>query len=140
MPKAITDNDVYSIVELIRAWPRGDAFKWDAICIGAASILGYQPTRQALHKKPQIVYAYKIKKKHLRSEAEKLSKVTRPRTTLEAMERIAKLQEDNDQLKAEIQKMAEVANRFIYNASFWGLSLEKLMAPLTEKKRKLAGN
>lgn len=135
MPRAITDKDVRQMIDMIRAWPKSEPFKWEAICKGAQSILGYEPTRQALHKKPAVVNAYEVKKKFLRSEADKLSKVTRPRTTLDAMERIAKLQEENDQLKAEVQKMAEIANRFIYNASIWGLSRDKLMAPLPEKKK-----
>ena len=139
MPRAITDKDVHLMVEMIRAWPKGEPFKWESICKGAQNILGYEPTRQALHKKPALVNAYEVKKKYLRSEADKLSKVTRPRTTLDAMERIAKLQEENDQLKAEVQKMAEIANRFIYNATLWGLSRDKLMAALPAKKKSQAG-
>ncbi len=135
MPRAITDKDVRQMIDMIRAWPKSEPFKWEAICKGAQSILGYEPTRQALHKKPAVVNAYEVKKKFLRSEADKLSKVARPRTTLDAMERIAKLQKENDQLKAEVQTMAEIANRFIYNASIWGLSRDKLMAPLPEKKK-----
>lgn len=135
MPKAITDYDVKSIVEMIRGWPKNEPFKWDAICKGCRVIIGYEPTRQALHKKPAVVNAYEVKKKHLRSETDRLSKVTRPRTTLEAMERIANLQEENSQLKAEIDKMAEIARRFIYNSSIHGLARDKLMAPLPTKKK-----
>jgi hypothetical protein len=135
MPKAITDKDVQSMVEMIRNWPKNAPFKWETICIGARTIIGYEPTRQALHKKPAVVNAYEVKKKHLRSEADKLSKVTRPRTTLEAMERIAKLQEENEQLKAEVKRMAEIAQRFIYNASVHGLTRDKLTAPLPTKKK-----
>jgi hypothetical protein len=135
MPKAITENDVQLIAEMIRHWPKEEPFKWESICKGSKSILGYEPTRQALHKKPALVNAYEIKKKHLRSEVDKLSKVTRPRSILEAMERLAKLQEENDQLSAEVQKMAEIANRFIYNASMKGLTREQLMKPLPEKKK-----
>lgn len=134
MPRAITDKDVQLIVEMIRNWPKNEPFKWESICIGARSILGYEPTRQALHKKPALVNAYEVKKKHLRSEADKLSKVSRPRTTLEAMEKISKLKEENDQLKAELQKMAELAQRFIHNASMHGLTRDKLNAALPTKK------
>lgn len=134
MPRAITDQDVRLMVEMIRNWPKGEPFKWESICKGARSILGYEPTRQALYKKPALVNTYDVKKKQLRSEADKLSKVTRPRTTLEAMERIAKLQEENDQLKAEIAKMAEIAQRFIYNATVHGLKRGQLMKPLEKKK------
>lgn len=121
------------MVQMIRNWPNNEPFKWESICRGAQSILGYEPTRQALHKKPALANAYEVKKKFLHSEVDKLGKVTRPRTTLEAMEKIAKLQEDNDQLKAELQKMAELAQRFIYNASMRGLSREKMMAALPVK-------
>lgn len=123
------------MVQMVRDWPKGEPFKWESICIGAQSILGYEPTRQALHKKPALVNAYEVKKKQLRSELDKLSKVTRPRTTLEGMERIAKLEEENAQLKAELATMAELANRFIYNASIHGLKREQLMAALPSKKR-----
>lgn len=134
MPRAITDEDVRLMVEMIRNWPKGEPFKWVSICKGSKSILGYEPTRQGLHKKPALVNAYKVKKKQLHSEVDMLKKVTRPRTTLEAMERIAKLQEENDQLKAEISQMAEIAQRFIYNASVHGLKREQLMKPLQGKK------
>ena len=50
------------------------------------------------------------------------------------MERIAKLQEENEQLKTELGKMAEIAQRFIYNASVHGLKREQLMKPLVGKK------
>ncbi|MYM39797.1 hypothetical protein [Duganella qianjiadongensis] len=134
MSRAITDKDVRQMVEMVRAWPKNEPFKWESICEGARGILGYKPTRQALDKKPALAYAYEVKKENLRSEADKLSKVTRPRTTLEAMEKIATLQEENDQLRAEVARMAEIANRFIYNGSLHGLTRAKLMAPLPNKK------
>lgn len=52
---------------------------------------------------------------------------------LHAIERIARLEEENNQLNAEIQKMAEIAQRFIYNASVEGLTREQLMKPLPRK-------
>ena len=134
MPRTITEKDVQLIVEMIRNWPKKEPFKWETICIGTRTILGYEPTRQALHKKPALVNAYQVKKKQLRSETDRISHVTRPRTTLEAMERIAKLQEENEQLKTELGKMAEIAQRFIYNASVHWLKREQLMKPLVGKK------
>lgn len=134
MPRAITDKDVRLMVAMIRDWPKDEQFKWETICKGAKSILGYEPTRQALHKKPALVNAYEVKKKYLRSEVDRLSKMTRPRTMLDAMEKIAKLEKENDQLKAELLRMAEVAQRFIYNGSMAGLSRDKLNAPLPSKK------
>lgn len=54
MPRAITDKDVQLMVEMIRNWPKNEPFKWEAICIGARTILGYEPTRQALHRKSVV--------------------------------------------------------------------------------------
>ena len=133
MPKAITHNDVKLIAEMIRNWPKTQPFKWETICLGAKSILGYEPTRQGLHKKPMLANAYEAKKKQLRIATEKLANVTRPQSMLDAMERIAKLEEENALLEMEVQKMAEIANRFIYNSSLAGLSREQLMAPLPQK-------
>jgi hypothetical protein len=134
MPKVITQAEVKLIAEMMRDWPKAQPFKWATICAGSSSVLGFEPTRQALHKKPMLVNAYRAKKKQLRLATEKLSHVTRPASMLDAMERIAKLQEENDVLSAEVSQMAELANRFIYNASIEGLSREKLMAPLPSRK------
>ena len=135
MPKAITPSDVKLIAEMIREWPKGQPFKWETICLGAKSILGYEPTRQALHKKPVLMSAYESKRRQLRTAVATLKKVARPQSMLDAIERIAKLQEENDLLKAEMQKLAEIANRFIHNASAAGLSRERLMAPLPKKEK-----
>lgn len=80
-----------------------------------------------------LANAYDVKKKQIRAAVEKLENVTRPQSMLDAMERIARLEEENALLEIEVQKMAEVANRFIYNSSLAGLSRELLMAPLPKK-------
>lgn len=134
MPKAITESDVKLIVEMIRHWPKQEKLKWENICLGSQTIIGYKPTRQALDKKTAIASAYEIKKKQLRFEADKLSSVARPRSISGAMEKIAKLEAENAQLKGELSKMAEIARRFIYNASVKGLTRQQLTKPLPEKK------
>jgi len=134
MPKAITQKDLNKIAAMIREWPKDQPFKWENICVGARTFLGFVPTRQALSKKPMLVNAYTTKKKQLKLAVEGLSKVPKPQSMLHAMTTIARLQEENDALKSELSKMAEVANRFIHNASMAGLSREKLMAPLTSLK------
>lgn len=91
---------------------------------------GAPPTRQALDKKPSIKVAYKARKEQLKAEQRKQSGMAKPRSTLDAMKRISRLQEENDLLRAELSKMAEVANRLIYNATIEGLSRDRLMAAL----------
>ena len=132
MPKTITEQHVRKIAQMIRNWPFDHALDWNTVCIGAQDILKWDtaPTRQALDKKIAIKVAYKNKKQHLKVEKQKLSDMPRPRSTLDAMKKISRLQAENDELKAELARMAEIANRLIYNATIAGLTRERLMAPL----------
>lgn len=134
MPKAITQTEMNKIAAMIRDWPRDKPFKWEAICKGASSILSYEPSRQALARKPMLVNAYTTKKKQRRLAVDRFSKIPKPQSILDAMEKIARLQDENQLLRAELTRMAEIANRFIYNASIAGLSREKLMSPLPTNK------
>jgi len=130
MPKAITQTQLNKIARMIREWPQEDALNWENICTGAKSVLGFKPTRQALSAKPMLKNAYSVKKAQLREAVNTFKDVPRPQSILDAMKKIERLQQENDALRAELNKMAEVAQRFIYNASIAGLSKEKLMAPL----------
>ena len=53
MPKVITDQHERKIAQMIRNWPAEHALDWNATCIGAQGVLGWDkpPTRQALNKK-----------------------------------------------------------------------------------------
>ncbi|MBV7477654.1 hypothetical protein [Pseudomonas sp. PDM31] len=132
MPKTITEQHVRKIAQMIRNWSIEHALDWNAVCIGAQGILGWDnpPTRQALDKKIAIKVSYKTKKGHLKLEKQRLVDMPRPRSTLDAMKKITRLQAENDELKAELARMAEMANRLIYNATLAGLTRERLMAPL----------
>ena len=135
MPKAFTQSELNGIARLIREWPQEGAFNWNNICAGAKGILGYAPTRQALSAKPLVKNAYKVKKAQRKGAIEAFKEVPRPQTILDAMKKISRLQQENDLLKSELSRMAEVAQRFIYNASIAGLSRERLMAPLPKIRR-----
>jgi len=135
MPKAITQSQLNKIARMIREWPEQDAFNWENICEGSKPILGFKPTRQALSAKPVLKNAYSVKKAQLKQAINKFKDVPRPQSILDAMNKIARLRQENDALRAELNKMAEVAQRFIYNASIAGLSNERLMAPLPKTRR-----
>ncbi|WP_080623460.1 hypothetical protein [Stutzerimonas stutzeri] len=142
MPKIISDKNERQIAQLVRNWPTDHSLNWNSICLGAQEILGWgaPPTRQALNKKLLIKSAYKAKKGQLKSVETKLDGMSKPRSTLDAMKKISRLQAENDALKAQPSTMAELANRLIYNASIAGLSRERLMTPLPtvhEPKKKL---
>lgn len=135
MPKAITQAQLNKIAKMVREWPNDDAFNWQNICAGSKTILGYVPTRQGLSAKPILKNAYVVKKKQRKDAIEKFKDVPRPQSMLEAMRKIDRLQSENELLRAEVARMAEVAQRFIANASIAGLSAERLMAPLPKIRR-----
>lgn len=135
MPKAITQTQMNKIAKMIREWPHDDAFNWQNICVGSKTVLGYVPTRQALSAKPILKNAYVVKKKQRKDALERFRDVPRPQSMLEAMRKIDRLQSENETLRAEVTRMAEVAQRFIANASLAGLSAERLMAPLPKIRR-----
>jgi hypothetical protein len=132
MPKTITEQHARKIAQMIRNWPVEHPLDWNAVCLGAQGILGWDkpPTRQALDKKVAVKVSYKTKKEQLKQEKQQLQGMPKPRSTLDAMKKITRLQAENDGLRAELAKFAEIANRLIYNASLAGLSRERLMAPL----------
>ncbi len=135
MPKAITQAQTSKIAKMVREWPQEEELTWDNICAASNRILNYVPTRQALSRKPMLKNAYLAKREQRKREIEKFKNVPRPKSMLDAMNKIARLQGENDLLRAEITKMAEIAQRFIHNASIAGLSRERLMAPLPKIHR-----
>lgn len=135
MPKAITDSQLKKMAKMIRDWPQEEAFNWNNICTASRSILGYVPTRQALSSKLMLKNAYQVKKKQQKDAIAKVEGVPRPQSILDAMDKIARLQQENDALRAEVANMAEIAQRFIYNASITGLSQQRLMEPLPKLRR-----
>jgi len=135
MPKAITEKQIKKIAEMIRDWPENERFNWNNICVSAKTILGYAPTRQALSKKVVLKIAYQTKKKQRNDAASKLEGIPRPQSIQDAINKITRLQQENDTLRAELDKMAELAQRFIYNASIAGLSQQRLMEPLPKARR-----
>jgi len=135
MAKAISESQVNKMAKMIRGWPEQEAFNWNNICAASKSILGYEPTRQALSKKPLLKNAYLVKKKELRDAAAQIEDIPRPQSMLDAMNKIARLQKENDALRAELAKMSEIANRFIYNAGIAGITHQRLMEPLPKIRR-----
>lgn len=130
MSKTITASQLNKMAKMIRDWPEKEVLNWNNICSASSSILCYTPTRQALSGKLILKNAYQIKKKQRKDAIAKVENVPRPQSMLDAINKIARLQQENDALKAELGKMAEVAQRFIYNASIAGLTQQKLMEPL----------
>lgn len=135
MSSPITSKNLERITETIREWPMDEKLTWDAICKASEFELGYTPTRQALANKSTLVHAYKTRKTEIKRRHNNLASVPTPKSMAAAVDQIIKLREENEQLKAEINNMAQVAQRLIHNASLHGLSRAQLMAKLPKIDR-----
>lgn len=132
MTRTIYPPDESKIARAIRDWPNNSPLNWDLVCKVAQPILGWPvpPTRQGLDKKPLIKIAYRAKKAQIRRDKQKEINRPKPRSLEDASQTISRLTSENEQLKLEISKMAEIAQRFIYNASLKGMKPDQLMTPL----------
>ena len=126
MAKHLTTNDITAIIDIIDGW--GDEkLTWDQLCETSMNVVGKIPTRQSLNANKKIKDAYLAKKKGL--------KVHGPRTALPsslaaAAQRIAKLQSENDRLKAKNSTLLEQFVVWQYNAYKHGLKEHQLNEPL----------
>lgn len=135
MAKAITNIQLSKLAKMIRDWPDKEAITWENICTASRSIIGYKPSRQALSAKIILKNAYHTKKKQRKDAAATAADIRCPQSMLDAINKITRLQQENHALRVELEKMAEVAQRFIYNASIAGISQQRLMMPLPKVRR-----
>lgn len=136
MPRAFSPKELKAITNLIRDWPIDKKLTWDAICKSSESVLDFVPTRQAFADKPAVTNAYKIRKAAITSNRDRLASIPKPKSLTAAAQTIARQQAQINQLKSELQLMAETARRFIHNAVLNGLKREQLNAPLPKSDRK----
>lgn len=136
MPSAFTAKELKAITVIIREWSLYEKLTWGAICIASESVLGFVPTRQAFVGKTLVINAYKIKKAEINSKKSHMASIPLPKSLTSAAEQIARLQEENKRLKAELQLMAETAQIFIHNAALNGLTRDKLIKPIPKPDRK----
>lgn len=125
MAKHITDKDIEHIVEILDGWQ--DKLTWEALCNACLPIIGTEPTRQTLLKFSRITTAYNACKKRIK---EGLPKTSLPPSMRVAVERINRLEKENERLKRE---NAELLQQFVvwqYNAYAHGLSDNILSKPL----------
>lgn len=125
MAKHITDTDVERIVETLDGWQ--DKLTWAALCDACLPIIGTKPARQTLLKFSRITTAYNACKKRLK---EGILKTSLPPSMRVAVERINRLEKENERLKRE---NAELLQQFVvwqYNAYAHGVSEHVLSRPL----------
>ena len=116
MAKHITDKDIERIVEILDGWQ--DKLIWEALCDACMPIIGTKPARQTLLKFSRITTAYDACKKRLK---EGLPKTSLPPSMRVAVERINRLEQENERLKRENAELLQQFVTWQYNAYAHGL-------------------
>lgn len=127
MAKHLTDLEIGKVERLLKGW-RG-SLSWDALCEACYKEIGRSPSRQTLARVTKISIAYKTTKERLREEKDGDGAAAPPTMTL-ALQRIARLEAENAQLKAENDALLEQFVTWQYNAYKAGLSIDQLSQSL----------
>jgi hypothetical protein len=125
--KNLDDAVVAAIVEVLDGW--NGRLTWDMLIEAVKSREGLRYTRQALHRHERIRLAFTVRKKAL------LGQEVPPReiASLElrvALDRVARLEAENQRLAAENNALLEQFARWAYNAHTRNLTNEFLNSPL----------
>lgn len=127
MAKHLDDYEIGKIVVLLLGWK--SALSWDALSDACEKIIGRHPSRQTLADKPRIVLAYKAAKERLKKQCAGETPAA-PDSMNVALQRIARLEAENVQLKAENNLLLQQFVTWQYNAYKAGLSADRLNEPL----------
>ncbi|MDE2420850.1 MAG: hypothetical protein KGO49_06685 [Gammaproteobacteria bacterium] len=111
MAKHLTDRDIEHIVKLLDGWQ--DKLTWDVLCEACAPVIGTHPVRQTLMKITRVKDAFDACKKRLSGEMAEIAPLPSMKI---AIERISRLERENERLKRENNKLLEQFAVWQYNA------------------------
>lgn len=123
----LDDTVVATIVEVLDGW--SGRLTWEALIEAVARREGLRYTRQALHRHERIRLAFTVRKKALLGEGAQPKEVASPELQV-ALERIARLEAENQRLAAENNALLEQFVRWAYNAHTRNLTEDFLDQPL----------
>lgn len=134
MAKHLTNKDLQIIINSIAGWQSSSQgkFTWENLCDSVTELLGKRPTRQSLSQHKEIVRAFEIQKKSIKSGS---SEVKRPANLNIASQQIKNLQLKNESLKEEVRVLKQQFVIWQYNAYKHGIKEHQLNAPLTSVDR-----
>lgn len=132
MARKITDKDVQKIVEIIDGWC--GKLTYDKLIDATQIPLRKRLTRQALFAHTRIRDAFDNRKKTLRGST--TGKLVKSVELQKALERISRLESENNRLKNENEALLAQFVRWAYNAHSKGLSLEFLNMSLPDIDRR----
>ena len=130
--KNLDDQMVRRIVEILDGW--SDSLTWDGLVDAIDRRLGQRYTRQTLDKHERIKQAFKARKTALASGGGAAKRVADPILQM-TLDRLGRLEAENDRLKRENAALLEQFVRWTYNAGLKGLSADVLNQPMPPVNR-----
>jgi len=125
MAKHLDNKDINIIKNTIAGWDseKSGKLSWEYLCDRLEPMIGKRPTRQSLGLHKDIVMAFNLKKKNIKSGNDE---VKRPANLKIASQRITNLELKNKILAEEIRNLEERFVVWQYNAIQHGISFEQL--------------
>ncbi|WP_319531912.1 hypothetical protein [uncultured Cohaesibacter sp.] len=122
MRQHLTDSKINAIVGIIDGWT--GKLTWNLLIEKIEPTTG-RYSRQSLEKQPRIKSAFNIRKEHLRGRS-KSSKENLSIVETKLVERLERLEAENNRLKKENNSLLEQFVRWQYNASARGITANQL--------------
>ncbi len=126
MAKHLADRDIARVVEILDGWK--GKLTWEALSAACMPVIGTAPARQTLARSVRIKEAFKSAKRRLKDEPD--SSIKAAPSMRVAMERIARLTNENKRLEQENSRLLEQFVVWQYNAHVKGLSDKDLTKAL----------
>ncbi len=125
MAKHLTEDEVQSVLSLLRGWQ--GKLTWDLLVRACEASCGINTTRQALDRRPEVKEEFQIRKRTLKTGIEESN---RPNDLNSAQMRIQRLLTRVRELEEQNAIYREQFIRWQYNAHNYNISKEKLDAPI----------
>lgn len=125
MAKHLDNKDISIIKNTIAGWDseKSGKLSWEYLCDRLEPLIGKRPTRQSLGLHKDIVMAFNIKKKNIKSGNDEEK---RPANLKIAAQRIRNLELKNKTLSEELRRLEERFVVWQFNAINHGISVEQL--------------
>jgi hypothetical protein len=126
--KNLDDEVIGAIVQVLDGW--SGKLSWETLIDAIEMRAGLRYTRQALHRHERIRLAFTVRKKALSGSADEQHREAVSPELQVALERIARLEAENQRLAAENNNLLDQFVRWAYNAHTRNLGKEFLNKPL----------
>lgn len=124
----LDDKIVLAIVEVLDGW--SGRLSWIALIGTVQRRMGLTYTRQTLHRHERIRKAFEARKSALLGQAKERRHEAMPPELRAALDRIARLESENQRLAYENNNLLEQFARWTYNAQTRNLTVTFLNGPL----------